>query len=311
MIAPASQQPTDVAFITVNYNTRPLVEEMVKFFRTAPLPFSHRLTVVDNASTDGSLEFLSSCPDVATLRNGENLGYGRAMNRGIAASRSKYLCLLNTDIVLNAEALTALYRHLENHPETGVASPRICYPSGRTQGFIFRDGILPFYFNLVAKFQAKRQKLRVDRAKRPFRVDGVMGAFIFLNRNLCSDGKLFDEDYFFYFEDSDLAHGLAKRGVRCEVLPDVSVVHLGGGSTSIRNGIQYYRSKYLYLHKRYGARHAAVLRSLERFRLREKVLFYRLLKTVYPSETVLRKFDLYRSISESFDTLTQDEKSGR
>ena len=133
------------------------------------------MTVVDNASTDGSPEFLASCPDVTTLCNAENQGYGRAVNRGIAASRSKYVCLLNTDVILNADALVALYRHLESHPQTGVASPRICYPGGRTQGFIFCDGLIPLYSTLVAKLLAKYHKLRVERAKRPLQVDGVLG----------------------------------------------------------------------------------------------------------------------------------------
>ena len=196
-------------------------------------------------------------------------------------------------MILNADALAALYRHLESHPQTGVASPRICYPGGRTQGFIFCDGLIPLYSTLAAKLLAKYHKLRVERAKRPLQVDGVLGAFLFLNRELCPDGKLFDEDYFFYFEDSDLARRLAKRGVRCDVLPDQSIVHLGGRSTTIRNGIQYYRSKYLYVRKQFGARHASALQSLERLRIGRKILFYRLLKTVYPSETVLTKLELY------------------
>ena len=298
-----SPPSVDAAFITVNYNTRPLLEEMVKFFRATPLPFSHRLTVVDNASTDGSREFLASCPDVTTLCNGENWGYGRAMNRGIAATQSKYVCLLNTDVVLNADALGALYGHLESHPQTGVASPRICYPGGRTQGFIFFDGLIPLYSTLAAKLLAKHHKLRVERATRPLRVDGVLGAFLFLRRELCPDGQLFDEDFFFYFEDSDLACRLARRGVRCDILPERSVVHLGGGSTAIRNGVQYYRSKYLYVQKQFGVRHASALQRLERLRIGQKILFYRLLKTVYPSESVLRKLELYRSVLGTLDTM--------
>ena len=283
---------------------------MVTFLRTTPLPFSHSLTVVDNASTDGSREFLASCPDVTALCNGENQGYGRPINRGIAASRSKYLCLLNTDVILNAAALVALYRHLETHPRSGVAAPRICYPGGRTQGFIFCGGLVPLYSILAAKFLAKYHKLRVERARRPLQVDGVLGAFIFLNRELCPDGNLFDEDYFFYFEDADLAHRLAKRRVRCDVLPDQSLVHLGGALTTVRNGIQFYRSKYLYVRKQFGARHASVLRSLERLRIGRKVLFYRLLKTVYPSQSVVTKLDLYRSIWRLFGTLGTQRGSG-
>jgi N-acetylglucosaminyl-diphospho-decaprenol L-rhamnosyltransferase len=303
-MTPTSDQSVDVAFVTVNYNTRGLLEEMVGFFRSTPLPFSHRLTVVDNASTDGSLDFLASCPEVTTLCNGENAGYGRAINRGVAASRSKYVCALNTDVVLNTDALAAMHGHLESHPQTGVVAPRICYPDGRTQGFLFCDGIVPLYSTLVAKLLAKHHKLRVERARRPLRVDGVLGALVFLRRQLCPDGKLFDEDFFFYFEDSDLARRLAKQGVRCEVLPDQSIVHLGGASTSVRNGIQYYRSKYLYVRKQFGPRHASALRAIDRFRIGRKVFCYRILQAIRPSNKTASKLELYRSVLRMLEDTT-------
>ena len=282
---------------------------MVTFLRTTPLPFSHSLTVVDNASTDGSREFLASCPDVTALCNGENQGYGRPINRGIAASRSKYLCLLNTDVILNAAALVALYRHLETHPRSGVAAPRICYPGGRTQGFIFCGGLVPLYSILAAKFLAKYHKLRVERARRPLQVDGVLGAFIFLNRELCPDGNLFDEDYFSTSRTPTWLIDLPSGACVATSLPDQSLVHLGGAFTTVRNGIQFYRSKYLYVRKQFGA---TCFRAapLERLRIGRKVLFYRLLKTVYPSQSVVTKLDLYRSIWRLFGTLGTQRGSG-
>ena len=306
---PPSAQPVDVAFVTVNYNTRQLVEEMVRFFRTTPLPFSFVLVVVDNASADGSLDFLATCPEVVTVRNGENLGYGRAMNRGIAACSSRYVCALNTDLVLNGEALAALWRHLESHPRTGVASPRICYPGGRTQGFVFFDGIIPLYFALVSKLMTKYHKWRVERASRPLRVDGVLGAFMFLRRELCPGGRLFDEDFFFYYEDTELARRLTRQGVRCDVLPDHAIVHLGGQSTSVRNSIQYYRSRYLYVRKQYGPGHAALLMTLDRWRIRRKALFYSLMGKLFPSDTVKAKRQLYASILDSLASLTAGEQA--
>ncbi len=302
-MTPTSEPSVDVAFITVNYNTRPLLEALVEFFRATPLPFTHSLTVVDNASTDGSIEFLATQPRVSKICNAENAGYGRAMNRGIAATQSRFICLLNTDVVLNADALVASWRHLKSHPRTGVSSPRICCPNGRTQGFVFCDGGVMLYSVLLSKCLAKYNKLRVERAKQPLRVDGVLGAFMFLNRELCSNGNLFDEDYFFYFEDSDLARRLRKREIQCDVLPDQRIVHLGGQSTNVRNGIQFYRSKYLYARKQFGSRHAVVLRALDRFRLWRKALSYRFLSVVFPTRTIRGKRELYSSILRTFPTL--------
>ncbi|HQB40008.1 MAG TPA: glycosyltransferase, partial [Deltaproteobacteria bacterium] len=103
----------DITFVTVNYNTRDLVREMLNFFRSASLPFSHALVVVDNNSTDGSHEFLTAQDDLLYIPAGENLGYGRAINRGIQASDSRYICVLNTDVVLNGACLTRLWEFME------------------------------------------------------------------------------------------------------------------------------------------------------------------------------------------------------
>ena len=298
----------DVAFVTVNYNTKRLLVDLVEFFKATTFPFRYTLTVVDNASTDDSLDYLESCHNVCLVKNLENIGYGRAMNRGIAASRGKYVCAMNTDLVLNKEALIAVWDHLESHKETGVVSPAICYPGGRIQGFVFYGWKWLLYSNLLCKVTAKFLKVRIEFGKRPFRVDGVLGAFIFLRRDICLDGMLFDEDFFFYFEDTDLAHRLMKRGVRCDVLPTNRIVHLGGQSTNIRNSIQYYRSKYMYAEKHYGREFTYKLIDLDARRIRRKIRIYFLLGKICPIASLVKKFALYSSVGSMFQSLSSDLK---
>ena len=105
--------PADIAFITVNYNTLEFVTQLTGFFRTLDVPFRFSFTVIDNNSRDGSQEFLQAHPDVNYLQAGENLGYGRAINRGAAATNSRYICVTNTDVILNREALITLWRFME------------------------------------------------------------------------------------------------------------------------------------------------------------------------------------------------------
>lgn len=296
----------DVAFITVNYNTRGLLEELVTFFRKAALPFSHTLVVVDNASSDGSLEFLATCRDVTSIANDENIGYGRAMNRGIAASQSRYLCLMNTDVILTAGSLTALFEHCRNHTEVQVCTPVIRYSDGRIQGFFFKFGLPTLYLELYKKLWNKRFKKQLVTAIEAVRVDGVAGAFIFCDRKLALDGKLFDEDFFFYYEDTELAHRLFKQGIRCEVLPQQSIIHIGGQSSSIRHIRLFYGSRYRYIAKQYGSRHARCIFWQDRLRVGIKLMFYRCAALITSNEKILYKRESYTHVAQVLHEIGQN-----
>ena len=77
--------PVDIAFVTVNYNTLECVRQLAAFFKGLDVPFTFTFTVVDNASSDGSQEYLQAQPEIQYIQTGGNIGYGRAINRGVAA----------------------------------------------------------------------------------------------------------------------------------------------------------------------------------------------------------------------------------
>lgn len=290
----------DIAFITVNYNTRPLAEKLLRFFREVELPFRHCLVVVDNASTDGSRRMLEEAQgdSLVYIQAGGNLGYGRAVNRGLAAVTSRYACIMNTDLILNRGALVALWNFFERNPEAGVASPVILGSDHRIQGFLFSPGILPLYFPMLGKIGSKLQKLRVARAGSPIRVPGVLGAFFMIRRSCFSD-RLFDEDFFFYYEDTELAYRYWLRGIPCHVLPQVSIVHTGGQSTSAAGGRLFQESRRIYVRKCYGSSNARRLAILDRFRLRMKYAKYRLLITLSKADRIRSKYEYYARLVQS------------
>jgi len=283
----------DVAFITVNYNTRALLQGLVVFFSQVCLPFSWTLTVVDNASSDGSLEFLASCPDLQVVRNTENIGYGRAMNRGIAATESRYLCLLNTDVILNPEALCALVGQCDSQQDIQVCSPVVRNADGSIQGFFFSFDLASLYLDFLKKIRHSRFKRTIAAAHGILPVDGIAGAFIFCRRSLAPEGILFDEDFFFYYEDTELAHRLWKQGERCVVLTDQSVIHLGGQSSSIRHIRLFYASKYLYIRKMYGTVHERVVCFQDSVRIVLKRFFYQMLLLMTTSDKIRAKHESY------------------
>jgi N-acetylglucosaminyl-diphospho-decaprenol L-rhamnosyltransferase len=285
---------TDIAFITVNYNTLEHVRQLADFFQSFQASFTFSFTVVDNNSRDGSQEFLQSRKDINYVQAGENLGYGRAINRGAGATNSKYICVTNTDVVLNREALIALWRFLEGHPEVGVCAPRLKYQDGRDQGMVFEPSLLSFYSYLFAKAQAASTKQKIAAATVPIRASGVMGAFFFIRRSVLSASAIFDEDFFFFYEDTALSHTLFNRGVPCFVLPEATIVHIGGQSRSEASIALFYESRYLYLRKFYGPFHATVIYWLDRARILRKRLVYSLLSLFSSSERIKSKRTYYQ-----------------
>jgi N-acetylglucosaminyl-diphospho-decaprenol L-rhamnosyltransferase len=286
--------PVDIAFITVSYNTLECVKHLADFFNELHVPLTFTFTVVDNNSSDGSQQFLQSRPEINYLQTGENLGYGRGINRGVAATASKYVCVTNTDVVLNRDALVDLWRFLEERPEVGVCAPRITYEDGRNQGMAFKASLFSNYANWFAKLLASYLKRRIARATKPLRVEGVMGAFFLIRRSVIPLPALFDEDFFFFYEDTALAHTLKNNGVPCFVVPSAAIIHLGGKSRSTNSISSFYAGKYLYLKKFYGPLHARAIYFIDRARILRKWSLYTLFSRFTASERIKDKQRYYK-----------------
>jgi len=287
--------PVDIAFITVNYNTKAYMGQLAHFFRQLDAPFTFSFTVVDNNSKDGSQEILQSFSNIHYLQTGENIGYGRGINRGVAATEGKYVCVMNTDVILNREALVRLWEFLEEHPEVGIAAPRLKYKDGREQGMLFHRSLFSHYAEWYAKAKARYGKWKIANSAAPVRVDGVMGAFFLIRRSIIPSSGLFDEDFFFFHEDIALAHSLKNRGVPCFVLSDATIIHVGGQSRSDASIAAFYESKYLYLTKFYGPVHATAVSFLDRARFLRKWWMYSLYSIVSASERVKSKRQHYKT----------------
>jgi GT2 family glycosyltransferase len=286
--------PVDIAFITVNYNTLDCVRQLTTFFSSLHVPFTFTFTVVDNNSRDSSQEFLQSRPEINYLQTNGNIGYGRGINRGVAATPSKYVCVTNTDVILNREALVSLWRFLEEHPDAGLCAPRITYEDGRNQGMVFRASLFSIYANWFAKLVASYEKRRIARATTPLRVDGVMGAFFLIRRSVIPVPTLFDEDFFFFHEDTALAHTLKNNGVPCFIVPGATIIHLGGRSGSADSISSFYESRNLYLKKFYGPLHARAIYFLDRARILRKWSLYSLFARLTASERIKSKQRYYK-----------------
>ena len=113
---------------------------------TGSCPLTPELIVVDNASTDGSVDMVAAeFPEVRLIRNAENMGFARGNNIGVAASTGRYVLLLNSDTVVPPGTLEALVAFMDAHPQAAACSPRLLQPDGAPQPYAFGCDPTPGY----------------------------------------------------------------------------------------------------------------------------------------------------------------------
>jgi N-acetylglucosaminyl-diphospho-decaprenol L-rhamnosyltransferase len=226
------------AAVVVNYNAGPaLVACVASVLAQDPPP---ELVVVDNDSTDGSLEALRQAhPGVRVVRSGGNLGYARAANLGIAATDAPVVAVLNPDTVLGPGAGPAMTARFTANAKLGAAGPRLHNPDGSVYPSARRipslvDAVghgLLFFVWPDNPFTGRYRETGADPARRRD-VDWVSGAAIWLRRAALDDVGGWDERYFMYVEDVDLCWRLRRAGWRVAYEPAGTVEHLLGVSTA-------------------------------------------------------------------------------
>ncbi len=242
-----------ITAVLVNYNDRAHLGACLTALRGELGP-DGEIIVVDNASSDGSPEFLrSSFPGVRTILNTENRGFGAANNQALAEAQGRFVLLLNTDTVVRPGSLGRLAGTLEENPGAAGAGPALVHPDGSLQVSFGRK--VSFPAQLVQKFLLNPFYKRVRRrGSRPRPVGWLSAACLLLRRDSVREIDGFDETFFIYFEDIDLCRRLAARGGRLLFEPRAEVLHVGGASTSgqaRRSRLEYRRSQ-LYFYSRHA-----------------------------------------------------------
>ena len=223
------------------------------------------IVVSDNGSTDGSVDLLRARygAKVTILENGANLGFAAGCNRAIEATSLPYIYLLNPDAELKAGALREIVNFLDAHPRCGIAGSRIY----NTDGSIQRDAVGEFdtwagaflrssAWGELAPFRkyANGASLREWDYGTQRRVDLVIGAAMALRREMLNEIGLFDERFFLYHEEVDLARRAAEAGWETWFVPSSEAIHEGRGSSPSRSSSEAHkqRSRRMYWVKHHG-----------------------------------------------------------
>jgi N-acetylglucosaminyl-diphospho-decaprenol L-rhamnosyltransferase len=232
-------------------------------------PADTRVCVVDNDSRDGTVKMVrGEFPSVSLIESGENAGFARATNRGIAAGSAPYVLALNPDTELREDTLGTLLELMDEHPEIGIAGPRLEQPDGTFDHASRRSfptvlGALGHFSGVGRRFE--RGRLAQYRAPEVERgpVDAVNGAFMLIRRAALERVGLFDEGYWMYMEDLDLCFRFKEAGWITWYEPSVSAVHVKGGSAGRRRSprlVLAFHSGMWRFYRRHGApRRSAVV----------------------------------------------------
>ena len=196
------------------------------------------IIVVDNASSDGYPERLvSSCPLVRLLRNEQNLSFSAANNLAIRASSGQYVLILNDDAFLYEGSMRRMLECLRTNPQVGAVGPQLLNPDGSVQrGFSNKRhphlrAMVCDLLGLTPLFDKKAWTRDLFTLHRDDdsggETDVVAGACILCRRSDLDALGLFDEGFYYGFEDADLCHRIQKAGLKIVYLSEAQATHHG------------------------------------------------------------------------------------
>lgn len=245
-----------VAVVTLNFNGRDFLPEMVESLAPQVPAIGARLIVFDNGSSDGSDRMVEERFGregwFSLVRSPTNLGFAAGANAVMRDLGEEVVVLANSDTVFMPGSLEALLEGLRRHPAAALSGPRLLWPDGTLQpslrDFPFPAALLMEHLPLRRRFTAKYSDHAGER-----RADWLVGAVMAIRTRPFREIGGFDTDFFFYHEETDLQYRFHQAGFEIWFVPSSEVVHLEGGSAAAVYGrdttLRYISAKIRFLRK--------------------------------------------------------------
>jgi GT2 family glycosyltransferase len=258
-----------LSVIIVNRNTADLLIECVRHIYASHLSEPPQVIVVDNGSTDGSVEQVKrTYSQVTVLEAGRNLGFAAANNRALEEARGEFMLLINTDAMVEPNCAAALLAVMQQDPRIGMAGPQLVNADGSTQTSYEAVPTLAtetLNRSLLKRLFPQRYPGKHRTVAGSQQVEALIGAAMMLRRDALLDVGLFDEDYFFFLEETDLAVRMRQQGWKVVHEPRALAVHLQGATAKTHEAsarIEFYRSRYIFFRRHYGAVSTGLLKTV-------------------------------------------------
>lgn len=229
-----------ISAVVIAYHGMQFISDCLRTLKEDIKEFCHEIIVIDNASTDGTVEFIeANHPDIRLITNDTNTGFAPAVNQGIKACRYDYIWLLNQDIRIRPGCLSALLQCHAALDRPGIVGPRLVGFDGKLQKFCRRlPGMRDAMFNLFGLaglfprsrlFNGWKMGDFDHLSSRP--VPQPMGAAMLVHQSCVDDIGLMDESFVIFMNDVDYCERLIEAGYTNYYCYDAVIEHYQGGST--------------------------------------------------------------------------------
>jgi len=288
----------DLSIIIVNYNVKEFLQNLIHSIEKATLNLTKEIIIVDNASDDGSVDFIKDkFPEVKLIANKKNLGFGKANNLGLKIAAGEYILLINPDTLVAEDTFEKMIQFFNDTPAAGLAGCKILNPDGTLQLACRRSFPGPWTsFTKVtglstlfpkSKIFARYNLTYLDENK-SYEVDAISGSFMMMRRSVYDKVGGFDEQFFMYGEDLDLCYRIQKSGFKVYYVYSTQIIHYKGESTkrsSLDETRVFYNAMHLFVKKHLSSsllvgmilRSAIVIRSIFAFIGVRKLIFISLI----------------------------------
>lgn len=250
----------DVSIIYVNYKTADLIIDSIRSVKEHTTGIDYEIIVVDNCSEDHSLEKIEMVyPDVYTLQSSENVGFGRANNKGIKEAKGECVFFLNPDTLLRNNAIFILFRYLKENEVVGACGGNLYDESGQpTTSYSRRFPTV--WQEFFAIFYLSVSSLRHPRSEyfnytgKPMNVASIIGADLMVRKEVLDRTGVFDPTFFLNYEETELCYRIHKAGYKIMSVPAAEIVHFEGRSSYINQSRLFflYEGQYIYFLKKGG-----------------------------------------------------------
>ena len=242
-----------LSIVIVNYNVRYFLEHCLRSVSRACASIKAEIIVVDNRSTDGSVEMvMEKFPDVILIANQENTGFARANNQGVGKASGDYILYLNPDTIVAEDCFEKCLAYMEAHPKAGALGCRLIDGKGQflpesKRGFPSADVAFYKISGLNSLFKTSktfnRYHLGYLSEHEVNEVDVLVGCFMLCRKKIIDQVGGFDETYFMYGEDIDLSYKIIQAGYKNIYFPETTVIHYKGESTK-KGSLNYVKMFY-------------------------------------------------------------------
>lgn len=263
----------DLSIIIVNYRTYELTKQTIESVINKDHPFSYEICVVDNASSDGSLEklqgdFSKESADglIKFFANIENNGFAFANNIAIKQTTAKYVLLLNSDTIVVDDCLRKCISYMESDKNIGALGCKVVLPDGSLDKACrrsFPDINVSFYrmtgFSRIFPKSKRfgRYNLTYLDENETYEVDSLVGAFMLVRSDTIKEVGLLDESFFMYGEDIDWCYRIKAAGWKIIYYGDPKIIHYKGASSKqkIRLIYEFHRAMHIFYNEHYKDQH--------------------------------------------------------